>query len=312
MIEKALVQLSERRPVFHSEADFQHALAWEIQRQLPEASVRLEVPVLGLRGRGELDILVRIGERTTAVEVKYFKAALRHSIGKEQFSLPATVARDICRYDACKDVSRLETIVGSSQADEGYLIVLSNDRAHWSVGMKEDSIDRAFKLFEGRQLRGTLAWCEKAGEGTVRNRITPIELFGCYELTWQKFSEIPDVRNGLFRVLVVKIAAGPKLPHSALPETREAETPRAIPRRPDRFDALRRHLRAQGQPEIVLSFEDIEELVGELPPSARKHHAWWHHPHATWKLDGFKASPRLAEQIVRFLRVAGLTPHLEE
>lgn len=41
--------LAKDRPVFHSEADFQHALAWEIHRRWPETSVRLEfrVPKLG-------------------------------------------------------------------------------------------------------------------------------------------------------------------------------------------------------------------------------------------------------------------------
>ena len=35
--------LKHRRPIFHSEADFQFALAWEIQSAYPRAQVRLEV-----------------------------------------------------------------------------------------------------------------------------------------------------------------------------------------------------------------------------------------------------------------------------
>jgi len=31
-LEKALELLAQHRPVFHSDADFQHALAWELQR----------------------------------------------------------------------------------------------------------------------------------------------------------------------------------------------------------------------------------------------------------------------------------------
>ena len=37
--------LAARRPVFHSEADFQHALAWELHTRLPALDVRLELPV---------------------------------------------------------------------------------------------------------------------------------------------------------------------------------------------------------------------------------------------------------------------------
>ena len=36
--------LRAKRTVFHSEADFQFALSWEIQLHYPDASVRLEYP----------------------------------------------------------------------------------------------------------------------------------------------------------------------------------------------------------------------------------------------------------------------------
>jgi len=35
-------ELSVERPVFHSEADFQHALAWKIHKKYPKMSVKLE------------------------------------------------------------------------------------------------------------------------------------------------------------------------------------------------------------------------------------------------------------------------------
>lgn len=44
-------QLAGTRPIFHSEADFQHALAWEIQNQHPQAAVRLEYRPPFLTGR---------------------------------------------------------------------------------------------------------------------------------------------------------------------------------------------------------------------------------------------------------------------
>lgn len=43
-IEQVLKELAKKRPVFHSEADFQHALAWEIQITYPDANIRLEKP----------------------------------------------------------------------------------------------------------------------------------------------------------------------------------------------------------------------------------------------------------------------------
>ena len=41
-LESTLAGLSSSRPVFHSEADFQHALAWELHHAHPDVSVRLE------------------------------------------------------------------------------------------------------------------------------------------------------------------------------------------------------------------------------------------------------------------------------
>lgn len=37
-----LAHLSQQRPIFHSEADFPHALAWLIRLQHTEARIRLE------------------------------------------------------------------------------------------------------------------------------------------------------------------------------------------------------------------------------------------------------------------------------
>ena len=44
-IRATLAKLAKKRPVFHSEADFQHALAWELQLDDPTAGIRLEKQV---------------------------------------------------------------------------------------------------------------------------------------------------------------------------------------------------------------------------------------------------------------------------
>jgi hypothetical protein len=69
-IEGILTQLSQERPVFHSEADFQHALAWEIHRCHPFAKVRLQVN-LGAEKRAAVDILVTNDEEVFGIELKY-------------------------------------------------------------------------------------------------------------------------------------------------------------------------------------------------------------------------------------------------
>jgi hypothetical protein len=49
-VAEILSRLAKKRPIFHSEADFQHALAWEVRGMHADADIRLEVPV-PLEGR---------------------------------------------------------------------------------------------------------------------------------------------------------------------------------------------------------------------------------------------------------------------
>jgi hypothetical protein len=43
-----------------------------------------------------------------------------------------------------------------------------------------------------------------------------------------------------------------------------------------KYDALHDYLKCQTKAEIILDFMEIEKILGDqLPPSARKHSAWW-------------------------------------
>jgi len=65
--------LRASRKIFHSEADFQHALAWEIHKAFPNAKIRLEIPIQVSNSTYHLDLLVRNGHATTGIELKYKK-----------------------------------------------------------------------------------------------------------------------------------------------------------------------------------------------------------------------------------------------
>ena len=87
-ISQVITSLASQRPVFHSEADFQHAFAWEIHRQLPAASIRLELPLQPQGKSIHLDIWATQKELALAVELKYKTRALSVRIGDEQFMGP--------------------------------------------------------------------------------------------------------------------------------------------------------------------------------------------------------------------------------
>jgi hypothetical protein len=198
-----MASLAEHRPVFHSEADFQHAFAWELQRRHTEARIRLETrPRPGVR----LDVLATIDGSRVAVELKYLLRDLTTTIEGELFALPNQSAQDVRRYDFIKDVARLEVLRRDDYADIGFSIALTNDPSYWQGGNREGVVDAAFRLGEGRTLMGTLAWAAHAGVGTMRGRETPIELVNAYELVWRDYSAVDAPRNGHFRYLVVLVA----------------------------------------------------------------------------------------------------------
>lgn len=67
-----LTTLSKKRPVFHSEADFQHALAWEIHKNYSQSNLRLEYNPTISEGNMYLDIWVtHPNGYPTAIELKY-------------------------------------------------------------------------------------------------------------------------------------------------------------------------------------------------------------------------------------------------
>lgn len=200
----ALSALSARRPVFHSERDFQHALAWQIQLSYPQAEIRLETRP---RRSVHLDMLIRLDGTRTAIELKYLVAALHAILGEASFDLPHQSANDISRHDVIKDITRIEAALADGHADDGCVVVLSNDRSYWQPATRAETIDAAFRLDEGRVLEGTLAWAAHAGKGTTASRDTPLLLASRYTCHWRDYSEVSltNGRMALFRYLLISL-----------------------------------------------------------------------------------------------------------
>jgi hypothetical protein len=132
-LRQILRTLATNRPIFHSEADFQHALAWEIHTAKPAASIRLELPVQidGSR-RIHLDLLVEADKERYVLELKYKSIAMMAQVNGEQFALLNQAAQDFGRYDFLKDVMRLERYVAWAPNSIGYAIFISNNALYWN------------------------------------------------------------------------------------------------------------------------------------------------------------------------------------
>lgn len=133
-ISQILQSLAALRPIFHSEADFQHTLAWELQKRYPEASLRLEYPIETLDAIMCLDILFALPTKAFAIELKYKTRRLACTANNEQFYLRNHGAQDIGRYEVIKDIQRLETMQRVRPNTKGCLIFLTNDSSYWTEG----------------------------------------------------------------------------------------------------------------------------------------------------------------------------------
>ena len=200
--------LAETRKVFHSEADFRHALAWHIHQTMPNSQVRLEVdPRPGASRRKFLDIW--LPKERIAIELKYATRGLQLDHSGESFALRDHGAQDQRRYDFLKDIHRLEnmhSIPGLCKA--GHAVLLTNDSSYWTPPRNRGTVDSAFRLHEGRTVSGELAWAAHAGSGTVRSRESPLQIKGSYRFQWQEYSNFPEMSRGRFRFITVSVEDG--------------------------------------------------------------------------------------------------------
>jgi len=206
-----MTDLARVRPLFHSEADFQLALAWAWQRRNPAAAIRLEYRLPLELERGYADLWVREADETSYGELKYWTHKLEVDVGDERFALADQAAQDLSRYDFIRDLARVERVVATGRAARGFVLALTNDQGFWNAP-RRGTIDEAFRLHEGRVLSGSLAWDRRASAGTTTGRTGVLDLRGWYACTWRNYSDVGGAGRGEFRYLL-------------LPVTRETSSP---------------------------------------------------------------------------------------
>jgi hypothetical protein len=197
--------LRRSRPVFHSEADLQHALAWIAHQADPDLRVRLETrPKPGLR----LDLLLSRPDLGThlVLELKYLTSAWAGEVDGEQFALLNHGAQDIRAYDVVKDIHRVERFVYHQAGWSGAVLVLTNDPSYWQrPGHGRATNADAFRIYEGNQLVGERSWGANTGIGTMKGREARIVLNGDHKCSWSEYSAMSGPR-GRFRLLMFTVA----------------------------------------------------------------------------------------------------------
>lgn len=205
-LDDLLRRLAARRPIFHSEADLQHAFAWEAHQMDSDLRVRLEThPEPTVR----LDVLLSRPDlgMHTAVELKYLTAGWTGEIGGESFALKDHGAQDVRGYDVVKDIARLERFASRAQGWNGVFLAISNDPSFWRpVTHGRATNADAFRTYEGVTMAGVRAWGPHTGVGTMRGREAAIELLGSYRLRWRDYAQVDGSRRGTFRALALEVA----------------------------------------------------------------------------------------------------------
>lgn len=204
--EKFMKELAKDRPVLHSEADFQHALGWQIHRANPEQAVRLEY-----KPRPKLAMYVDLWLPTAgvAVELKYRTRKLKCKARGEEFRLRDQGAHPPSRYSFLNDVQRLEEFLGTvAEVRAGLAVFLTNDAAYWKEPSRRNVVDVEFRLHEGRRIAGEMAWSERAKPGTKKGREAPICVNGNYALKWRDYASVGNGRHAQFRYLAVRVGDG--------------------------------------------------------------------------------------------------------
>jgi hypothetical protein len=208
LLHSAMERLAVKRPIFHSEADFQHALAWEVQIAHPEAAIRLEKR-MALEPSVQLDIVIDLDGRPMGVELKYLRRGMTAEIAGERFTL-ATGADDHGRYFAIADLARLERLLAAGVIDSGALVLLTNVANLWEApNSGRRTLYQEFRVHDEHVLRGEMTWGQWGAAGGRPNP-GAVSLMGTYPLSWRDYS---TVGGAAFRYLLIA-ADGSKDPAS--------------------------------------------------------------------------------------------------
>ena len=201
-----LAQLSSTRPIFYSEADLQHSLAWQLHLSDPALEIHLEYPTM-INGKvAYIDILARGRRGVTAIELKYKTRLAKVGHNGESYALRDQGAQDHGGYDFLKDIERLESYVAKTHTKR-YAILVTNDPRYWVSPRTQNTYDAQFRLYEDRLLAKSLKlkWTGHPSPGTIAGRHAPIVLQHAYTLRWREYSRFDNVKYGRFRCLVIQV-----------------------------------------------------------------------------------------------------------
>ena len=177
----AIDTLAVKRPIFHSEKDFQHQLALQLAGMGYE--VRLERPFNGAGGAMHIDIIASLNAQKVGFELKYVHRTSGPVVGLdrygEQFDVVSNWGSNLTRYDVWWDYARLAGLVAAGALNKGYAILLTNAPALWQL--PGPIMTRNFPLEDQAVPVSPMDWVwnnhtEAQKQSTAPGRLTPVHL----------------------------------------------------------------------------------------------------------------------------------------
>lgn len=178
--------LAERRPVFHSEADFQFAFS-QIMANEGVDRIRLERRVK-LEGRRvmQLDITGYLEGNPIVLELKYPKDGYVGTVPTEGFDEDFTLSvGEPGLVYIWKDVERIEALVDSGLFTDGAAITLTNFKL-WREKLRQNQL-QDFMLNEGRTVNAGSTLEIPVGTTWAVEGIR-ISLASSYTCAWHPYS----------------------------------------------------------------------------------------------------------------------------
>jgi hypothetical protein len=205
MTKKIIKNLSEKRPLYHSEADLQFALGWELKNTIQDSEIRFEQPF----ENQYIDIIYTDNNNKIGIELKYKTSQLEYTFKNEFFKLKEHSAVDLGRFDVIADIGRLEHFVSKDYISKGYMLFVTNCSSYWTnekIEKLNKTQDIEFRLVNNHFISGRLNWQKGAKEKTYgKNRINGIELKHKYLVNWNDFSILDVSKNRIFKYLLIEV-----------------------------------------------------------------------------------------------------------
>jgi hypothetical protein len=216
-----LKELAEIRPLFYSEADFQHSFA--ILLSTKGHTVILEKSFYNVAVDGclqefykemHIDILI---DGNTAVELKYKTKGL----GKvyKDYEIKQHGATNHGRYDAYEDARRIVSLIIDdtyTEVQTGFTIFLTNEELYWSKPNSK-SMNSEFSLVDGCPFKNSLSWKYKSKNHKLKKKTSgstryskernPMKVKFRDKILWQNFGKSNDeiIPNFKFFILDLSI-----------------------------------------------------------------------------------------------------------